>query len=140
MERPIGYWLKHLDRLIEAAAERVFAEERLSRRHWQVMNVLHRSPKTAANLAEELRPFWGPGAITQEDVTGELVRRGQLSQDGAGRYTLTPDGRAGHAAVREKVNGIRSALLAGLTEEDYDRTVHVLRHMADNLERAAEGR
>ncbi|MDF2712829.1 MAG: hypothetical protein K0R62_8481 [Nonomuraea muscovyensis] len=140
MERPIGYWLKHLDRLIEAAAERVFAEERLSRRHWQVMNVLHQSPKTAANLAEELRPFWGPGAITQEDVTGELVRRGQLSQDGAGRYTLTPDGRAGHAAVREKVNGIRSALLAGLTEEDYDRTVHVLRHMADNLERAAEGR
>ncbi|MFI6790482.1 MarR family winged helix-turn-helix transcriptional regulator [Nonomuraea sp. NPDC050383] len=137
MERPIGFWLKHLDQLIEAAAERVFAEERLTRRHWQVMNVLHRSPRTTEELAEALRPFWVPGAITQEDVTGELARRGWLSRDDAGRHTLTADGRAGHAAVRRKVDGIRATFLAGLTEEEYRETVGVLQHMAGNLERAA---
>ena len=31
-QRPIGYWLKHLDRLIDQAAERALAEEHLTRR------------------------------------------------------------------------------------------------------------
>ncbi|MGV9309098.1 MarR family winged helix-turn-helix transcriptional regulator [Nonomuraea sp. NPDC003727] len=137
MERPIGYWLKHLDRLIEATAERVFADQQLTRRHWQIMNVLHQSPRTAADLAEALRPFWTPGAAPLEDVTGELTRRGWLAQDDAGRYTLTAAGQAGHAAVHEKVNGIRSTFLTGLTEEEYRRTVDVLQRMAGNLERAA---
>jgi hypothetical protein len=37
MERPIGYWLKHLDRLIEEAFGDALAEQALSRRHWQAM-------------------------------------------------------------------------------------------------------
>src|SRR5215475_12371622 len=93
MERPIGYWLKHLDRLIETAAERTFAEQKLTRRHW-------------------------------------------LTRDDTGRYALTPAGRAGHAAVEQKVHGIRSALLVGLTEQDYRETVRVLQRMAENLELA----
>jgi DNA-binding IclR family transcriptional regulator len=138
MNRPIGYWLKHLDGLIEAATERTFAEEKLTRRHWQIMNVLRESPRQEAGLTEAVRPFWGPGAITLHEVTSELTRRGWLTQDGAGRYSLTPAGQAGHAAVEEKVRGIRSTLLTGLTEEDYFGTVRVLQRMAENLERAAD--
>ncbi|QYC42212.1 Transcriptional regulator SlyA [Nonomuraea coxensis DSM 45129] len=134
MERPIGYWLKHLDRLIEAEAERVLAEEGLTRRHWQVLNTLHQAPRTANGLGETLGPFWQPGAITLEDVTGELARRGWLTEDAEGRHTLTPEGLAGHAAAREKVHGIRSAFLTGLTEEEYTGTVRALRRMAANLE------
>ena len=137
MERPIGYWLKHLDRLIEAAAERAFAEEKLTRRHWQIMNILRESPQNAAGLTRAIRPFWGPGAITLDEVTGELARRGWLTQDDAGRYTLTPAGQAGHAAVETKVRGIRSTVLTGLTEQDYHATVQVLQQMAENMERAA---
>ncbi|MET8987317.1 MarR family transcriptional regulator [Nonomuraea wenchangensis] len=134
MERPIGYWLKHLDRLIEAEAERVLTEEHLTRRHWQVLNVLRQAPQTASGLGETLRPFWQPGAITLEDVTGELARRGWLAEDAESRHTLTPEGLTGHAAVQEKVHGIRSAFLAGLTEEEYTGTVRTLQRMAANLE------
>ena len=137
MDRPIGYWLKHLDRLIEAAAERAFAEEKLTRRHWQIMNILRESPQDAAGLTRAIRPFWGAGAITLDEVTGELARRGWLTQDDAGRYTLTPAGQAGHAAVETKVRGIRSTVLTGLTEQDYHATVQVLQQMAENMERAA---
>jgi len=35
------------------------------------------------------------------------------------------------------MNGIRSAFLTGLGDEDYHRVVQVLRRMAENLERAA---
>jgi len=136
MERPIGYWLKHLDRLIETAAERTFAEQELTRRHWQIMNVLRESPQQETGLTEAVRPFWGPGAITLDEVTGELTRRGWLTQDDTGRYALTPAGQAGHAAVEQKVRGIRSTLVTGLTEQDYRDTVRVLQRMAENLERA----
>ena len=137
MDWPIGYWLKHLDRLIEAAAERAFAEEKLTRRHWQIMNILRESPQDAAGLTRAIRPFWGAGAITLDEVTGELTHRGWLTQDDAGRYTLTPAGQAGHAAVETKVRGIRSTVLTGLTEQDYHATVQVLQQMAENMERAA---
>jgi hypothetical protein len=136
MERPIGYWLKHLDRLIETAAERTFAEQELTRRHWQIMNVLRESPQQETGLTEAVRPFWGPGAITLHEVTSELTRRDWLTQDDTGRYALTPAGQAGHAAVEQKVRGIRSTLVTGLTEQDYRDTVRVLQRMAENLERA----
>ncbi len=136
MQQPIGYWLKHLDQLIEAAAERAFAKEKLSRRHWQIMNVLRQSPQEAAGLTEAMRPFWGPGAVTLDEIIGELTARGWLARDNSGRYALTPAGRDGHAAVATKVAGIRSAFLTGLTEDDYLRTVQTLRLMAENLERA----
>ena len=136
MERPLGYWLKHLDRLIETAAERTFAEQELTRRHWQIMNVLRESPQQEAGLTEAVRPFWAPGAITLEEVTSELARRGWLTQDDTGRYALTPAGQAGHAAVEQQVRGIRSTLVTGLTEQDYRDTVRVLQRMAENLEGA----
>jgi hypothetical protein len=136
MNKPTGYWLKHLDGLIEGAAERAFAEEKLTRRHWQVMNVLRESPQDEAGLTEAIRPFWGPGAISLHDVTSELIRRGWLTRDDAGRYSLTPAGRAGHATVQEKVRGIRATLITGLTEGDYFGTLRVLQQMAENLERA----
>ncbi|ONI79569.1 MarR family transcriptional regulator [Actinosynnema sp. ALI-1.44] len=137
MERPIGYWLKYLDRLIEAAFNRVLAAEELTRRHWQAMNVLRESPQDAVALTKAMRPFWGPGAINLDETTSELTRRGWLTQDGTGRYTLTPAGRAGHAAVEEKVHAIRSTSLTGLTEDDYHATVRVLQQMTENLEHTA---
>lgn len=137
MERPIGYWLKHLDRLIEAAFDRVLAAEELTRRHWQTMNALRKSPQDTAALTNTMRPFWGPGAITLDKTTSELTRRGWLTQDDTGRYTLTPAGQAGHAAVEEKVHAIRSTILTGMTEDDYHATVRVLQQMTENLEHAA---
>ena len=136
-ERPIGYWLKHLDRLIDQAAERALAEEHLTRRHWQIMNVVRKSPVGPAALADALRPFWGPGAITLDQVTSELAGRGWLTRDAAGQYALSPAGQAAHAAVREKIYGIRARFLTGLTEDDYLHTVQLLQRMAANLERAA---
>jgi hypothetical protein len=38
--RPIGYWLKHLDGLIEAAFSRTLAGQGVTRRHWQALKTL----------------------------------------------------------------------------------------------------
>lgn len=134
-----GYWLKRVDNLIEATQERTFAEEKLTRRQWQILHLLSDSPRDAAGLTDAIRPFLGPGAITLNEVTDELARRGWLTRDEAGRYALTPDGQAGHAAVDQKLNEIfRSTFLTGLTLDDYYGTMRILQRMAENLEHAAE--
>jgi hypothetical protein len=131
MERPIGYWLKHLDRLIDDAMAHVFTEEKLARRHWQVMNVLRRSPQDEAGLTEALSPFWTVDAVTLAEVTTELTTRGWVT----GHYALTAAGETAHATIATKVNGIRATFMNGLSDDDYHRTVGTLRHMAENLAR-----
>jgi DNA-binding MarR family transcriptional regulator len=135
MERHIGYWLKHVDGLVETTMLRVFEEGQLTRRHWQTLNVLRRSPRDDAGLTEALRPFWGAGAIALDEVTGELARRGWLTKDD-GRYLLTPAGEAAHAAIEKKALDLRETTQAGLSDEDYHHTIRVLQRMAENLERS----
>jgi DNA-binding MarR family transcriptional regulator len=135
---PIGYWLKRLDRAIEGALDPTLAAEELTRRHWQTMNFLHQGPSDAPALAEALRPFWGQGAITLDEVLGDLERRGMVVNDG-GRYTLTAAGKATWAKLAEQVDITRRRLVDGVTQEEYLATVKVLQRMTANLEGAPAG-
>ena len=80
---PIGYWLKRLDRAIDGALDATLAAEALTRRHWQTMNLLHQGPSDAPALAEALRPFWGQGAITLDEVLSDLEHQALVTNDGA---------------------------------------------------------
>ncbi|MFD8380245.1 MarR family winged helix-turn-helix transcriptional regulator [Streptomyces sp. NPDC059679] len=134
----IGYWLKHLDGLIEADFERILSDSGLVRRHWQVLNTLSTGPKPLGELAEALRPFWGEGAITLDEVLDGLGRRGWVVQEGAeGPYALTSLGAEGHAAVAERIGEARRRIIEGVSDEEYLATVGVLRRMAENIEGAA---
>jgi hypothetical protein len=135
---PIGYWLKRLDRAIDGALDSTLAAEDLARRHWQTMNFLHEGPSDAAALAEALRPFWGQGAITLEEVLSDLERRALAVNDG-GRYALTAAGTATRARIAEQVDVTRRRLVDGVTREQYLATVGVLQRMTANLEGAPAG-
>ena len=43
--RPIGYWLKHLDGLLEQTFDHVLARNGVRRRHWQVLDTLRGGPE-----------------------------------------------------------------------------------------------
>lgn len=133
IEQPIGYWLKHLDRLIENAMARTFAEEGITRRHWQILNILRRSPQDEPALEDALRPFWGEGVIALGEVTKDLATRSWLTKTD-GRYTLTQTGETAHATVEKKIQAIRTKSLTDLTNNDYHQTVTTLQQMAKNLE------
>jgi hypothetical protein len=135
---PIGYWLKRLDRAIDGALDSTLAAEDLARRHWQTMNFLHEGPSDTAALAEALRPFWGQGAITLEEVLGDLERRALVVNDG-GRHALTAAGKATRARIAEHVDVTRHQLVDGVTREQYLATVGVLQRMTTNLEGAPAG-
>lgn len=132
--KPIGYWLKHLDRLVDESFERALADEGITRRHWQAMNVLDSAPREEEGLRGALSPFLTAGAITIDEVVADLLRLGWIAR-GEGDYALTASGQEAFARLGERVQEVRDRLMDGLTPEDYSATVRVLGRMAANLER-----
>ncbi|MFJ9553531.1 MarR family winged helix-turn-helix transcriptional regulator [Nocardiopsis sp. NPDC101807] len=129
---PIGYWLKHLDRLIENDFDRVLASESLGRRHWQVLNSLHTEPGTTADLDRRLAPFLEEDEATVAPAVDRLRDLGWV--EGLAALALTPRGEAGHAELLSRVEEARARLTRGIGDEEYRVAVDVLERMSANLE------
>lgn len=133
--RPIGYWLKHLDGLIEETFERTLAGEGVTRRQWQALNTLQERPSTQAEIAEALQPFLVDDPGADRRVIDELMVRGWAQQGEGDRLELTAAGARAHAALLERIQAMRQLLVRGVTREEYLAAIGVLRRMAENLER-----
>ncbi|WP_350279854.1 MarR family transcriptional regulator [Kribbella sp. HUAS MG21] len=122
--KPIGWWLKEVDRRLEASFERLLADDGLTRRQWQALNVAARQTPIAAALA----PFLSGDTAELAAVVDPLVERGWLAGD-----KLTADGERALQALTTKVQAQRRGVTRGITEDEYQATVDVLRRMAANL-------
>jgi hypothetical protein len=131
--KPIGYWLKELDRLIEGTLDRTLADEGVTRRDWQVLNALETAPAPRDAVVDALRPFWGEGAADPDDVLEALVARGWALRDADRRYALSPEGDTTRATLLERVKELRMAIADGVTPDDYQTTIATLERMAANL-------
>ena len=134
-QRPIGFWLKHLDGQIEQVFDHVLAERDLHRRHWQVLNTMCDGRADQNTLAEGLRPFWTDGETSIQEVLQDLVDRGWLRADGTD-YTITEAGQRARADLLGSVAKIRRAMFDGFTEDEYSAIVASLARMSANLEQA----
>ncbi|MBB5981845.1 hypothetical protein [Kribbella solani] len=123
--KPIGWWLKEVDRLIEASFERLLAADGLNRRQWQALNAAAGGEVIAVALA----PFLDDDPAELAAVTNPLVEREWLTGD-----ELTAAGSRALADLTVKVRAHRRAITAGISEPEYLTTVGVLRRMAGNLE------
>jgi hypothetical protein len=131
--KPIGYWLKELDRRIEATLDQALADEGVTRRDWQVLNALETAPAARDAIVDALRPFWGAGAADPDDVLEALVARGWALRDADHRYALSPEGDATRSTLLERVKELRMAIADGVTPDDYQTTIATLERMAANL-------
>ena len=120
-ERPIGWWVRRLDALLEEAVDAVVTGEGLTRRHWQALHSL----ATGTELEDDV-----------DTVVSDLVGRGWVVRLGTGRVGLTPDGAAAHDRVNRAVGRVRRHVADGLSRNEYERTILVLSRMVDNIERA----
>jgi len=131
-ERPIGYWLKELDRLIDQQFERQLEEAGLSRRQWQLLNLLEDGPRSIPELESELEPFLQDDPDDLSEAISGLVTRGWAdSQDNV--VTLTETGRAQFGRVKTKIAELRQDLMIGISADEYRATIDVLARMAANL-------
>jgi DNA-binding MarR family transcriptional regulator len=131
--KPIGYWLKELDRLIEGTLDRALADEGVTRRDWQLLNALEPAPIPREQVIEALRPFWGVEAAEPDAVLNGLIARGWALRDPADRLSLSPEGDAARTTLLEKVKALRAAIADGITPEAYNTTIDTLGRMASNL-------
>jgi hypothetical protein len=131
-ERPIGWWVKRLDTLLEEAVDAVVTGEGLTRRHWQVLHSLATGTDREADVATALADFTGD----IETVVSDLVGRGWVVRLSTGRVGLTADGAAAHDRVSRAVGRVRRHAADGLSRNEYERTILVLSRMVANIERA----
>jgi len=132
-DRPIGYWLKKLDGLIDAEFVRQLSEASLSRRQWQLLNLIGDGPRSVPELEAELEPFLQNDLDDLSDALFGLATRGWAdSVDNI--VSLTETGQAHLQLFKAKVANVREALSAGISAEEYQATVDVLARMAANLE------
>ena len=127
-DKPIGWWLKRVDGLLEHAFDEALAREGLTRRHWQLLNVLGDGVPAATGMA----PFLPADPAARDDELARLVAdlraRRWIDADGLRAEGVTARERIGAAVAR-----LRKRATEGVPGEDYARVVATLRRMADNL-------
>jgi hypothetical protein len=126
--RPIGFWLKLVDRLIDDRFDASLGG--LTRRHWQVLNVVHQGASGQAEIDTRLRPFLGEAGTSLREVS-DLRARGWIA--GTGPLALTEVGAREFERLHGVVSAHRAALMNGIPPEHYGAVVETLERMARNM-------
>lgn len=126
--RPIGFWLKLVDRLIDECLAKTLGD--LTRRHWQVLNVVQKGTVDQVGIDARARPFLNRELTTAQEVA-DLRDRGWIV--GIDTMELTELGTREFRRLLDAVSADRSKLMAGIASEEYAATVSTLERMARNL-------
>lgn len=131
--RPIGFWLKLVDQLVNEQFESALADFSVSREQWEILNVLSPGPSTLTRLNQELEPFFeaSGGESASAQLTG-LINRGWVDV-AFEYYELTGAGAVEHAEMHRLVAKKRTAAVADLDEGDYAITLRSLEQVARTL-------
>ncbi|HZZ45569.1 MAG TPA: hypothetical protein VFE65_01645 [Pseudonocardia sp.] len=136
-DRPLGWWLKHVEGLREVAFDRSLEREGIARRHWQLLNVIAGG---AGSVAEAQDAYLRLNVDTADlpATSDQLLARGWLYYR-AGRLEVTPVGAATRERLASALAAHRDLLTAGIDSEHYRITVNTLRRIAGNLSGAVDG-
>ena len=131
--RPVDFWLRLLDRLINEHFGKALDEHGITRQQWEVVNLLSREPASQDELAEALARFHRdvqPTTLTEElselEDSGWLMRREQ-------EYELTELGQTSYRRLEPVLRATDEEIGRGISREDYAATLEVLERMAINL-------
>ncbi len=131
-QRPIGFWLKLVDRLIDDQFAATLDEHGVTRRQWQLLNVLSRGPATVAQLDEAVAPFLNDGDGGSAEHLTELIDSGWVDAT-PDAYEITERGHGAFGRLAAVVAQLRATSSEGITEQEYLETLGVLEKMASNL-------
>ena len=136
--RPIGYWLKLVDRLIDEQFASTLEDHGVTRRQWQLLNVLRNEPATVEQLDAAVAPFLS-ATVPETGVPESSVEHLAELVDSAWvtasqrTYAITERGTLALDKLSEVVSVQRTVASEGVTPEQYEQTVAVLERMARNL-------
>jgi hypothetical protein len=130
--RPLGFWLKLVDRLLDDRFAAVLEEHGVSRGQWRLLNVVSGDGATAEQVELAVAPFQTEDGMAVSDQLSELMESDWVVLAGA-EYRLTERGASAHARLAEVVTELRTDSTDGISSDEYERTVRTLERMARNL-------
>jgi hypothetical protein len=132
-QRPIGFWLKLVDRMIDERFASTIEEHGVTRRQWQLLTVLSRSEASVDQLDAAVAPFLSSADDeSSAEHLGELIESGWVAATGA-NYQITERGMTAYSRLAEVIAANREIATDGISSEDYDTMVSTLERVARNL-------
>ncbi len=135
--RPIGFWLKLVDRMIDEQFASTLEEHGVTRRQWQLLNVLSRESATVEQLDAAVAPFLSaqsgddPAESSMPHLS-ELVESAWVLNS-SGTYELTERGNLAFERLAQVVATQRTVMTEGISPDEYEATTSALERMARNL-------
>ncbi len=131
--RPLDFWLKLVDAMINLHYRDMLEEHGIVRRQWEMMRLLSRGNASEEELDAALAPF-----LPQDEVEASAAALSELTDSGwltriNGVYELTERGRTVHQRLDEVFSQMNRDLAEGISPGDYALVVSVLERMANNL-------
>ncbi len=130
--RPIGFWLRLVDRLLEERFAAVLEEHGVTRGQWQLLNVVSHGSATAEAVERAVAPFTTADGEPVSAQLAELIESGWVELGGT-EYRLTKRGAIAHERLAEVIGELRTHSTEGISAEDYASTLATLERMARNL-------
>ncbi|MGW2006858.1 MarR family winged helix-turn-helix transcriptional regulator [Streptomyces nigrescens] len=141
--QPIAYWTWAAAQALLRHIRGAMAREDLSQPQWWTLSHVDGAERglTRVEVCARLDAYLGElGPDAMGHAVDSLLHRGWLIADGAGRLTLTDDGRAAKVRIKSLVDGLRSEIHEGITDEEYAAALTVLQRMIRNVGGAAAPR
>jgi DNA-binding MarR family transcriptional regulator len=135
-QQPIGYWLKHADKVITEHVDRVLSDNGFTRFRWQVLNIIYQAGTiTRSELFDTMQTFIDARQL--DELIDGFVEEGWMVKHGEGEgteLTLTEAGKDKRETVFELQSGVRRRTMRGISEQEYATVIDVLQRMVKNLE------
>lgn len=119
--RPLGFWLKVVDRRISEEMEALFEADGISRRDWRMLNLLAGTAHDE-HLADRLH--------TKPHVLHRLVERGWVA---GFPPEITEAGREARERLESQVTALRQRVAGAVSPEDFATTMRSLEAIAREL-------
>lgn len=145
-QRPIGFWIKLLDRLIDERFAETLEEHGVTRQQWQLLNVLSSGGATVSQLNAAVAPFLYNSSLRAAssddlhaddagsalDHLSELIESGWVDATRAG-YELTARGQTAVSRLSAVVATEREHATDGLTPDEDAALMASMERIARNL-------
>lgn len=131
--KPIGWWLKRLDELIEQDLDHALEPFGLDRRYWQTLNLIAADKRRSSEVSAGIAPFV-ESSEHAASLLNDLTDTGWLDRTDDS-FDFTDSGRSRFELAHRAVTTARTRASEGLSRNDYETTVSTLQVMCENLER-----
>jgi DNA-binding MarR family transcriptional regulator len=136
-QRPIGFWLTLVDRLITDEFAEALEEHGVTRRQWELLQVLSAGSATVAQLDSAISPFLARAteetdAESSVEHLSELIESGWVDSTASG-YELTDRGRVAYDKLAEVVEDGRDRAVEGISPDEYSAMTATLERIARNM-------